>query len=286
MELVKDRLSQMWYKFTKSRVSVVGLIIVIFVIVLAVGAPSLAPYPEHAGPYVNFSNASRGPCRQHWFGTDVFGRDILSRVLFAYRNAMIMAVGVLAVIVPVGVVLGLIAGYMQNSPIEIIVMRIADIFLALPPLILALAICSVLRPTLGNAMIAICVSWWAWYTRLTYSMVTSLRDEFYVKAAEVTGASRFHIMFREILPNCLSPLLTKMTLEVGWIILAGASLSFIGLGEQPPKPALGTMVSDGAKYLPHYWWIAMFPALAIMLVVLGFNLLGDGLRDMLASEEV
>jgi peptide/nickel transport system permease protein len=194
-----------------------------------------------------------------------------------------MAVVVLALAVPPGVLLGLIAGYFQNTWIDTVIMRITDIFLGVPPLILALAIAAMLKPTLMNAMIAVTVMWWPWYTRLVYGMASSVRNEYFVIAADLTGASKFHILFREILLNCLSPVFTKMALDVGWVILIGASLSFVGLGEQPPIPALGQMVSDGARYMPTFWWMTIFPALAIVLAILGFNLMGDGLRDMLET---
>lgn len=274
-----------WYKFSRHRISVVGLVMVLSIVLLAIFAPYVTPYPKHAGAYVDYKTGSVGPNLQHWLGTDVFGRDILTRTIFAFRGALIMGAGVLVLVVPLGVVLGLVAGYMKGTLIETVIMRITDIFLALPPLILALAVSALLRPTLFNSMMAVCVSWWPWYTRLVYSMASSLRNEFYVKAGEFTGASKPHIIFREILPNCVAPIFTKMTLDVGWVILTGASLSFVGLGEQPPKAALGTMVSDGAKYLPAQWWIAVFPAIAIMVVVLAFNLLGDGVKDMLSTEE-
>ena len=165
-------------------------------------------------------------------------------------------------------------------------MRITDIFLAVPPLILALAITSVLTPNLFNAMLAVSLMWWPWYTRLVYGLSSTLRSEFFVNSAVAIGASTSHILFREILPNCVSPIFTKMSLDMGWVILLGSALSFVGLGVQPPRPGLGTMVADGATYLPDQWWISVFPALAIVVVVLGFNLLGDGLRDMFAAEEV
>jgi peptide/nickel transport system permease protein len=164
-------------------------------------------------------------------------------------------------------------------------MRLTDIFLALPPLILALCVGAILKPTLFNSMMAICIAWWPWYTRLVYGMAMSTKNEMYVKSAELLGASKAHIVFKEILPNCTGPIFTKMTLDMGWVILMGASLSFVGLGEQPPIPALGTMVSDGAKFIPGQWWISIFPAMAIMLIVLGFNFMGDGVKDMLSSEE-
>ncbi|NSW75206.1 MAG: ABC transporter permease [Candidatus Atribacteria bacterium] len=274
-----------WYKFSRNPLSVVGLCMVCAIVFVALFAPWVAPYPEHAGPYVNYGEANQPPSLPHPFGTDAFGRDILSRVFFAFRSSLLMGMVVLAIVVPVGVTLGLVAGYFKESWLDILIMRITDIFLSVPPLILALAITSVLKPNLTNAMIAVSVMWWPWYTRLVYGMATSLRNEYFVQSAELLGASKFHILFREILPNCVSTILTKMTLDMGWVILIGAALSFVGLGEQPPKPALGTMVSDGARYLPEYWWMAVFPGLAIMLIVLGFNLLGDGIGDLFSLEE-
>lgn len=275
-----------WYKFSRNRMSVLGLATVLIVSLLAIFAPFIAPYPAHAGRFVNFAEANQPPSPQHLLGTDVVGRDVLSRILFGYRYSLTMGIIVLLLVVPPGVVLGLVAGYWKGKWIDTIVMRITDIFLAVPPLVLALAIASVLKPNLTNAMIAVSLMWWPWYARLVYGVTSSIRTEFFVQAAEVTGASKAHILFREILPNCVSPILTKISLDMGWVILMGASLSFVGLGVQPPAPGLGTMVADGAKYMPDSWWIAVFPAIAIMIVVLGFNLLGDGLRDVLSVEEV
>jgi len=274
-------LGKNWYKFSRNKLSIVGLVIVTGMVISAIFAPWIIPYPEHTGPFVDFENAMQPPSLQHFFGTDYIGRDIFSRVIFAFRGALIMPVVVLAIAVPVGVFLGLIAGFLHNTWVDTIIMRITDIFLGVPPLMLALAIASVLEPNLMNSMIAISLTWWAWYARLVYGMASSVRNEYFVIAAELTGASKFHILFREILTNCLSPVFTKMALDVGWVILIGASLSFVGLGEQPPTPALGQMVSDGAIYMPDLWWVIVFPALAIVLAILGFNLLGDGVRDML-----
>ena len=274
-----------WYRFSRQRVSVVGLVLVVAAIVLAIFAPWIVPYPEHAGAYVDFSQASHPPSVQHWFGTDIVGRDVMSRDVFALRGALIMAIGVIGIVVPIGVLWGLVAGYNAGTKIDTILMRTADVFLALPALVLALAVCAILKPTLFNAMLAVCVSWWPWYARLAYGMASSQRNETYVSAAQIIGASRGHIMFREILPNCLSPVFTKMALDVGWVILIGSALSFVGLGEQPPTPALGTMLADGSKYLPELWWLAVFPAATIVVLVLAFNLLGDGIRDALAPEE-
>ena len=281
-----ESLGRNWYKFSRNPLSIVGLGAVSLVVFLAVFAPLVAPHPEGAGKFVDFANASLAPCWRYPFGTDVIGRDIMSRIFFGFRFSLTMGVVVLTLVVPTGVTLGLIAGYNQGTWLETAIMRVTDIFLAVPPLVLALAIASVLTPNLSNAMIAVSLMWWPWYTRLVYGLASTLRNEFFVSSAETLGASKAHIIFREILPNCISPIFTKMSLDMGWVILIGSSLSFVGLGVQPPKPGLGTMVADGSKYLPDQWWISVFPALAIVVVVLSFNLFGDGLRDMFAAEEV
>lgn len=279
-----ENLGRAWYKFSRNPLSLVGAGTVLFVIILAVFAPYIAPYPEHVKPFTDFANASNPPSSAYWFGTDQIGRDILSRIIFGFRFSLTMGLVVLAIVVPVGVFLGLVAGYFQHTWFDTIIMRITDVFLAVPPLILALSVASILEPNLLNSMLAVCLAWWPWYTRLVYSITTGLRNEFFVTSAEITGASKFHILFREILPNCISPVFTKMSLDMGWVIIIGASLSFVGLGVQPPTPDLGTMVAAGRRYLPDQWWMSVFPALAIVLVVLGFNLLGDGLRDLFAAE--
>lgn len=280
----RENWGRAWYKFSRNPLSLIGAGTILFVIILAVFAPYIAPYPEHVKPFTDFANATNPPNSTNWFGTDEIGRDILSRTIFGYRFSLMMGLVVLSIVVPVGVFTGLVAGYFHHTWLDTIIMRITDIFLAVPPLILALSVASILEPNLFNAMLAVCLTWWPWYTRLVYGITTGLRNEFFVTSADITGASTFHILFREILPNCISPVFTKISLDMGWVIIIGASLSFVGLGVQPPKPGLGTMVAGGRRFLPDQWWIAVFPALAIVLVVLGFNLLGDGLRDLFAAE--
>jgi peptide/nickel transport system permease protein len=280
-----DSLNKAWYKFSRNWLNVLGLAMVLMIVFLAVFAPYVTPYPQHAGKFVDFKAAMQPPSRDHLMGTDIMGRDILTRVIFALSNALLMAIGVLAISVPIGTLTGMTAGYYVGTRIETIIMRLTDVFISIPPLILALAVASVLKPTLMNSMMAVTIAWWPWYTRLTFSLASSIRNEFYVQAAELVGASKMHILFREILPNCSSSIFTKMALDVGWVILVGAALSFVGLGEQPPTAALGTMVADGVERMPDQWWIAIFPAIAIMVIVLGFNLFGDGVRDMMAPEE-
>ena len=224
-----------WYNFRSNKLSMVGLAIVVISLIFAIFAPYVAPFPEHAGAYVDLANAGVAPNATFWFGTDVTGRDILSRVIFGFRGALKMAVVVLAISVPVGTFLGLLAGYYHHTWVDTVIMRMTDIFLALPSLVLAMTIASLMEPNMTNTMIAVTLSWWPWYTRLVYSMATGYSKEYFIKNAELVGASRAHILFKELLPNCLSPVLTKMALDVGWVILLGASLSFIGLGEQPPR---------------------------------------------------
>ncbi len=272
-----------WYRFRRNPAAVIGLIIVSLVVLCALFAPWLAPYPEHAGTFVDFRSRHLPPSWDHLFGTDNVGRDVFTRVLYGYRLSLLMVVFVLGLSVPFGVLLGLLAGY-YGGWVETVIMRLTDVFLAIPALVMALAITAALTPTLLNSMIAISLLWWNWHTRLIYATVTSLRNEEYVEAARIVGASDAHILFRELLPNCVSVISVKTTLDAGFVILIGAGLSFLGLGAQPPIPDLGTMVSSGADFLPERWWQSVFPGLGILFVILGFNLLGDGLRDLLDVE--
>jgi len=281
-----EALKRNWYKFSESKISVVGLVLAVTFIFLAFFGKYLVPYPNHIGSYVDFTKTSLPPSSQYLCGTDVMGRDIFSRIIGSFRNTLMMGVIVLLISAPVGFVVGVIAGYNKGKLIDTILMRITDIFLSIPPLILALAIASVLEPNLTNSMLAVTVMWWPWYARLSYGVTSSLRTENYIIYAELAGAKLPHIIFKEILPNCLSAILTKMTLDMGYVIIMGATLSFAGMGEQAPKPALGSMISSGVKYMPAQWWFTIFPAIAIMLIVLGFNLLGDGISNMLGTEEI
>jgi len=263
--------------------SLLGLILVGFVVLAAVFADFIAPYPAHAGAVVDFVNANKPPSADYWLGTDVVGRDLLSRIFYAYRVALGLGVVVLAISVPIGVSVGLIAGYLGGWA-DYVLMRITDIFLSIPPLVLALAIMGLLEPTLLNGMIAVTAMWWPWYARLVYNITRGEKVEGYVLAAEVIGASRTYVMFREILPNCMPAIVTKMTLDFGFVILIASSLSFLGLGVQAPTPDLGSMVSEGTRYLPDSWWLTVFPGLAILIAVFGFNLIGDVLRDVLEPD--
>ena len=264
--------------------SLLGLILVGIILICAVFADFIAPFPEHRGAVVDFANFNQPPKWPHLMGTDLVGRDLFSRVIYAFRISLILGVVVLGIAVPVGVTVGLIAGYFGRYT-EFALMRVTDVFLSIPPLVLAMSIMGVLEPTLINGMLAVTAMWWPWYARLVYNMTRGEKEEGYVLAAELIGASRLHVIFREILPNCFPSIITKMTLDLGFIILIASSLSFLGLGVQPPTPDLGSMVADGAKYLPDSWWLTIFPSLAILVAVFGFNLIGDALRELFGADQ-
>jgi peptide/nickel transport system permease protein len=276
---------QNWYRFSRNPTAVIGATIVIACVLLAIFAPLITPYPEHVGAAVNFRARHLPPSAEYWFGTDSVGRDIFTRMVFGMRISLQLAFVVLGIAVPVGTVLGLAAGYFGGWA-EIVIMRLTDIALALPGLVLVLAVATVLAPDLLTSMVALAALWWTWHARLVYAITCQLRTQEFVEAAETLGASKFHILFREILPNCVSALAAKTSLDCGFVILVGASLSFLGLGIQPPTPDLGTMVAAGTAYLPDYWWESILPGLGVLFVALGFNLLGDGLRDLFDVQEV
>lgn len=254
-----------------------GLIVVAFYLILTIIGPLLAPY----NPLTQeLSNRLTPPNALHWFGTDSLGRDILSRLLYGTRLSTLSAVIAVGVSLGIGIITGVLAGYAGGRTDEVI-MRITDIFLAFPSLILAMAIAAILRPSLTNALMAIAVTWWPTYARLTRGQVLAARNFDYVEAAHSLGLSSWRIIFRHLLPNVIGPLLVQATLDMGGIILTVAGLSFIGFGAQPPTPEWGVMVSEGRTFLQTQWWVPTFPALAILTLVMGFNLLGDGLRDIL-----
>ena len=266
------------FRFKKNILSIVGLGLIIFVILLAIFAPLITPYPEDVTGKIHLERMYQPPSIQFPFGTDEAGRDVLSRVIFGSRISLTLGLIVLSIAVGIGVPLGIIAGYIGGW-LEVLIMRITDIFLSIPSIVLALAVSAVLSPTLQNCMFAIAFSWWPWYARLAYGESLSIKKEDFVEVAESIGASRTRIMVREILPNMLPALIVKITLDMGFAILTGAALGFLGLGAQPPTPEWGTLISIGRNRLPDVWWTTTFPGIAIFLTVLGFNLFGDGLRD-------
>lgn len=283
-EVRKERFRRAWFRFKKSKLALTGLIVLSALLIMAIFAEYIAPYPEHAGMYVNFKERFQYISAKYLLGTDHLGRDIFTRVIFGFRLAFMMIGIVISIVMPAGTILGLIAGYYKGKWPEHVILRLADMFVSIPPLILALSICAILEPNIVNAMIAVTLMWWPWYTRMVYSMTSSVRDEPYVWAARALGVKDRDIMFKEILPNILGPILTKATLDAAWVILIGAAISFLGLGAQPPTPDLGTMVSEYMAYFPTYWWMIIGPAMGIAILVMAFNLFGDGLREVFAGE--
>ena len=266
----------------RNPMSLLGAVLVAAVVLSAVFADYIAPFPEHRGAVVDFVHFNQGPSARNVMGTDLVGRDLFSRILYAFRLSLVLGVVVLAIATPIGTLVGLFAGYLGGRA-EFVLMRLTDVFLSIPPLVLAIAMMGVLEPTLMNAMLAVTAMWWPWYARLVYNIARSEREEGYVLAAEIIGASTLHVTVREILPNCLPAIITKMTLDMGFVIIIASSLSFLGLGVQPPTPDLGSMVAEGARYLPDSWWLTVFPGLAILVAVFGFNLVGDALREILGA---
>ena len=258
--------------------SAAGLALVLFAVVVALAAPLIAP----ADPIAMMPDLRlQPPSLSHWMGTDDGGRDILSRIIFGTRSSLLTALGILAVASVTGTAIGLAAGYFGGWVDEIL-MRITDMFLAFPALVLAMGLAATLGPSLFNAMLATAVVWWPWYARLVRGQALHLKQEAFVEAARVSGASALRIAFHHILRNCLTPIIVQMSLDIGYAILTLASLSFIGLGAQPPTPEWGSMVSVGRDYFLDQWWMVTFPGLAIFLAVMAFNLLGDGLQEALS----
>lgn len=257
-----------------------SVFIIVLLVVLGIFGPWIAPYPEQGRGRTNVPERFAPPSRVHLLGTDQLGRDVLSRLIIGTSIALRVPTIVVLLSVVIGAPLGALAGYLGGW-VDNLIMRLTDLFLAFPSLLLAVAIVAALGPGLTNALIAIAISWWPWYTRLVRGVTVSLRERYFVEAARSLGVPDGIIILRHILPNCVTPILVQATIDFGTVILAEGSLAFIGLGTQPPQPDWGLMVSQGRSYILDQWWIPTFPGLAIFVSVLAFNLLGDTLRDIL-----
>jgi peptide/nickel transport system permease protein len=265
-------------KFAKDKPAVFGSVIVIAIVLIAVFADWLAPYPGDASAS-HLLRRLKPPSWAHPFGTDNLGRDIFSRVILGTRGALMIAIMVVGSAMLVGVPLGLVGGYYQGFGAEAI-MRVTDMFLAVPQLILALALAQLMTPSLESAMLALTLTYWPFFTRIVYAETRRLKASLFVDALQCIGASSPRILFLHILPNCISPIIVRATIGMGFTILVAAVLGFLGMGATPPDPDWGLAISESRQYLPDAWWFSTFPGLAIFLTVLGFNLLGDGLRDI------
>lgn len=267
-----------WRRFTANRLAVVGLLIILALVLVAVFAPLLAPY----SPYVGDLAKSRllPPGTAHWLGTDDQGRDILSRLIYGSRLTLQVVVLVAVIAAPIGLLVGTVAGY-AGGWVDAVLMRITDIFLAFPKLVLALAFVAALGPGIGNAIIAIAITSWPPYARIARAETLTVRKSDYISAVRLMGASPWRIVLRHIMPLCISSVIVRVTLDMAGIILTAAGLGFLGLGAQPPLPEWGAMIASGRRFILDQWWVAAMPGFAILVVSLGFNLLGDGLRDAL-----
>lgn len=269
----------MWY-FMRSRLGVAAAAVSILFIVAALLAPWLTPYADAGRGVPDLSIRLQSPSWSHWLGTDDLGRDVLARLLFGARTALVVAFGVVVLSVIVGVIVGAVAGYFGRWADEIL-MRVTDMFLAFPPLLLAVLVAAALGASLRNTVIAIAVSWWPWYARQVRAQVLSLRERPYVRAVQAIGVPRRRIIALHIVPNALSPVWVQATADLGAAVLTAAGLSFVGLGPRPPTADWGTMISEGRQYvLSGQWWIAGFAGVAIVLVAMAFNLAGDVVRDV------
>lgn len=266
------------HRLLANPLSAIGMLMVIAAVLAAIFAPLVAPYDPVA---LALDHRLQGPSNLHWFGTDENGRDILSRVIFGARYSLAAATGILALAALAGTLIGLAAGLLGGWLDELL-MRITDMFLAFPALVLAMALTAAMGPSLFNAVIATAIVWWPWYARLIRGQTLQIRQEAFVEAAVIAGASRVRIAWQHILRNCLSPLIVQISLDMGYAILTLAGLSFVGLGAQPPAPEWGSMVSVGRDYFLDDWWMVTFPGLAIFLTVMAFNLLGDGIQEALS----
>jgi peptide/nickel transport system permease protein len=257
-----------------------GAVTSALIVLVALLAPLLAPFPADAGTATHPFLVLHPPSARHWFGTDNVGRDVYSRVLYGARVSPLIAVIVLVIACAIGVPLGVAAGYFGGWLDEAI-MRVTDIFLAFPPLLLALALAAVLPTSLTSVVIAVSVTWWPWYTRLIRGQAVSVAGRPYIESCRALGLSRRRIIARHVLPNSLTPLIVQVSLDVGGVILTVSALSFLGLGAQDPTPDWGLMVAEGQNYFTTAWWAVTFPGLAILVTAFAFTLLGDGLRDLL-----
>lgn len=268
---------RIWLNLKSNPLAVVGLTIIVLFIALSLLAPLLAPYDPATQ---NLGNRLAFPNAEHWFGTDELGRDILSRILYGGRVTLGMVIAVVVLVAPIGLAIGCIAGYFGGI-VDTVLMRVTDVFLAFPRLILALAFVAALKPGVESAILAIALTAWPPYARLARAETMTVRGSDFVAAYRLTGASAWRIIARHIAPLCVPSLIVRITLDMSSIIITAASLGFLGMGAQPPSPEWGAMIATAKRFIFEQWWVATIPGIAIFLVSLAFNFLGDGLRDVL-----
>lgn len=272
---------QSWLVFKSNPLAMIGLITIVLAILMSLSAPLLA---THNPNIQSLAERLQPPSSAHWFGTDELGRDVWSRIVYGGRITLGMVLAVVIIVAPFGLIVGCIAGY-AGGWFDRILMRLTDIFLAFPRLILALAFVAALKPGVESAVIAIALTAWPPYARLARAETLTVRNADFITAVRMTGASPWRIVLRHVAPMCLPSLIVRVTLDMSSIILTAAGLGFLGLGAQPPLPEWGTMISTGRRFILDQWWVPAIPGIAIFIVSLAFNLLGDGLRDVLDPKQ-
>ncbi|MDV7103637.1 ABC transporter permease [Vibrio sp. TH_r3] len=271
-----------WLRFFRNPLAMIGFVIVLSLIAMAIFAPYIAPEGITSGLTGDALKAQRfqPPSAEHWFGTDGQANDVFSRIIIGSRITLLI-VGIVIFTAPIlGFVIGTVSGYFGGW-VDVVLMRITDVFLAFPKLVLALALAAALGRGLESAIFAIAITSWPAYARLARAETLTIRNSDFLAAARLQGASHWRLISGHIMPLCLSSLVVRVTLDMAGIILTAAGLGFLGLGAQPPTPEWGAMIAEGRDYILNYWWLATFPGLVIFIVAFGFNLLGDGLRDVL-----
>jgi len=266
-------------KLLQDRSAALGLLLVTVVVLAAVFAPLIAPHPDAVWD-MNPRNRLLPPGPVWLLGTDRMGADIFSRIIFGARITMVIAIVAVGASLLIGVPIGLWAGWTKSWVGEVL-MRVSDVFLAVPQIVLAIAIAQTLGPSIENVILALSATYWPWFTRLVYAEVRSLKNETFIEAAVALGVPTWRIILQHVLPNVSSPIIVRASIGMGFTILTAASLGFLGLGAPPPAPEWGRMIAESREFLPESWWYALAPGVAIFMVVMGFNLLGDGLRDIL-----
>lgn len=272
---------QTWLAFRRNPLAVAGLLVVLAMLCIALFAPWLATHDPGAQ---DLANRLKPPHAGHWLGTDELGRDIWSRIAYGARVTLGMVVAVVLLVAPVGLIVGCVAGY-AGGWVDRILMRTTDVFLAFPRLILALAFVAAMKPGVGSAVAAIALTAWPPYARLARAETLRIRDADFIAAVRMLGASPWRIVLRHVAPVCLPSLIVRVTLDMSSIILTAAGLGFLGLGAQPPLPEWGTMIATARRFILDQWWVPVIPGIAIFLASLAFNLLGDGLRDVLDPKQ-
>ena len=275
-EFIEKEKFEFWHRFCENKTALLGLVVMVIIILMAVFANVIAD--AELVTLQDISVRSQGPGAGHLFGTDGYGRDIFTRVVFGARSSLFIAFSTISISCLAGILLGVLCGY-RGGTVDTIVMRIVDVFMCLPPLLFSLSIVAAIGNGMGNLILAVSITMTPYFTRVVRATVLSVNSMDYIEAARANGATDLHIIMRHIIPNCMGPIIVEATISLSTMIMIAASLSFIGMGVQPPTPEWGAMLSDAREYMRDAPWMVLAPGLAIVITSLSFNLLGDGVRD-------